>query len=40
MHRPPEYFLVEDKMRELLDWYYENKETMHPVKLAAGSHAS
>jgi Fic family protein len=38
MHRPPEYFLVEDKMRELLDWYDENKETMHPVKLAALFH--
>ncbi|MDB8550934.1 Fic family protein [Turicibacter sanguinis] len=38
MHQPPEYFLVEDKMRELLDWYYKNKETMHPVKLAALFH--
>ncbi|MCU7209644.1 Fic family protein [Turicibacter sp. 1E2] len=38
MHRPPEYFLVEDKMKELLDWYHENKETMHPVKLAALFH--
>ena len=38
MHRPPEYFLVEDKMRELLDWYHENKQTMHPVKLAALFH--
>ena len=40
MHRPPEYFLVEDKMRELLDWDNEFKDTMHPVKLAVGTHAS
>ena len=38
MHRLREYFLVEDKMRELLDGYHENKETMYTVTLVVVLH--
>ena len=38
MHRPPEYFLLEDKMQELLGWYHKNKDVLHPVELAALFH--
>ena len=34
-HRPPEHFLVEENMKELVFWYKENKDKVHPVKLAA-----
>nr|WP_244991536.1 Fic family protein [Clostridium senegalense] len=37
-HRPPESFLVEEKMRELLSWYFENKNILHPIQLAAEFH--
>jgi len=37
-HRPPEHFLVEDQMRELVCWYNENKTKLHPVELAAVFH--
>lgn len=37
-HRPVEYFLVAEKMRELIEWYNENKNTKHPIKLAAEFH--
>lgn len=37
-HRPPEHFLVEDQMRELISWYNENKTKLHPVELAAVFH--
>lgn len=34
-HRPVEHFLVAEKMRELIEWYNENKNTKHPIELAA-----
>ncbi|WP_242874815.1 MULTISPECIES: Fic family protein [Clostridium] len=34
-HRPPEHFLVPQEMEELIKWYDENKNKLHPVKLAA-----
>lgn len=37
-HRPVEHFLVEEKMRELIRWYKDNEDTMHPVQLAAEFH--
>lgn len=37
-HRPPEHFLVEERMRELVRWYKENKDKEHPIKLAAEFH--
>ena len=37
-HRPVEHFLVEEKMRELVQWYDANKNKMHPIELAAEFH--
>lgn len=37
-HRPVEHFLVQERMRELIQWYKDNKDTMHPIKLAAEFH--
>lgn len=37
-HKPVEHFLVEEKMRELIDWYKENKDKIHPIELAAQFH--
>lgn len=37
-HRPPEHFLVEEQMRELICWYNGNKEKLHPIELAAIFH--
>ncbi|WP_097028283.1 Fic family protein [Clostridium peptidivorans] len=37
-HRPPEHFLVPEKMEELIKWYDENKNNLHPIILAAEFH--
>ena len=37
-HRPVEYMLVEEKMNELIHWYREAKDKLHPVELAALFH--
>lgn len=37
-HRPVEHMLVEEKMHELVEWYDEMKDKLHPVKLAAIFH--
>lgn len=37
-HKPVEHFLVQERMMELIDWYRENKDKLHPVKLAAEFH--
>lgn len=37
-HRPVEHFLVKEKMSDLIDWYKENKDKLHPIELAAKFH--
>jgi Fic family protein len=37
-HRPPEHFLVSQEMEQLIKWYNENKNKLHPIKLAAEFH--
>lgn len=37
-HRAPEHFLVQQHMEELIKWYDENKNKIHPVKFAAEFH--
>lgn len=37
-HRPPEHFLVPQEMEDLIKWYNENKNKLHPIKLAAEFH--
>jgi Uncharacterized conserved protein len=37
-YRPPEHFLVSEKMGELIKWYDENKDKLHPIILAAEFH--
>lgn len=37
-HRPPEHFLVNERMKELVEWYNNNKNILHPIKLAAEFH--
>ncbi|KAI3349492.1 Fic family protein [Clostridium botulinum] len=37
-HRPVEHILVAEKMQELIKWYKENKEKLHPIELAAEFH--
>lgn len=37
-HRPPEHFLVPQKMQGLIKWYDENKSKLYPIKLAAEFH--
>lgn len=38
MHRPPEHFLVPQEMEGLIKWYDENKNKLHPIRLAAEFH--
>jgi Fic family protein len=37
-HRPVEYFLIHERMEELINWYSENKDKLHPIHLAAEFH--
>ncbi|MEG1256843.1 Fic family protein [Clostridium sp.] len=37
-HKPVEHFLVQEKMRELVQWYKENNDKLHPIELAAEFH--
>ncbi|GAV22923.1 cell division protein Fic [Carboxydothermus pertinax] len=37
-YRPPEHYLVQEKMEELIKWYQENKNNLHPIILAAKFH--
>lgn len=37
-HRLVEHFLVQERMRELIQWYSENKDKLHPIELAAEFH--
>ncbi|MBU5316518.1 Fic family protein [Clostridium bornimense] len=37
-HRAVEHFYVKEKMNDLVNWYKENKDTMHPIQLAAEFH--
>lgn len=37
-HKPPEHFLLPEKMQELINWYDENKNQLHPIVLAAEFH--
>ena len=37
-HKPPQPFLIPKQMEDLMLWYNENKETLHPVELSAEMH--
>ncbi|WP_411681065.1 Fic family protein [Clostridium thailandense] len=37
-HRPPEHFLVPQEIENLIKWYDENKNKLHPIILAAEFH--
>lgn len=37
-NRSVEHFLVSEKMKELVEWYKDNKEKLHPVELSAEFH--
>lgn len=37
-HRPLEHFLIPQEMEDLIKWYEENKNKLHPVILAAEFH--
>ena len=37
-HKPPQPFLVLKQMEDLMLWYNENKEVLHPVELSAEMH--
>lgn len=37
-HRPPEHFLISERMKELIEWYNNNKNILHTIKLAAEFH--
>ncbi len=37
-HKPPQPFLVPKLMEDLILWYNENKEILHPVELSAEMH--
>ncbi|MFK7834258.1 MAG: Fic family protein [Winogradskyella sp.] len=37
-HKPPQPFLVPKQMEDLILWYNENKEVLHPVELSAQMH--
>lgn len=37
-HMPPQPFLVKDKMAQYFGWYEQNKDTLHPIILAAEMH--
>jgi Uncharacterized conserved protein len=38
IHRPVEHFLVSEKMKDLIEWYKDNKKKLHPIELAAEFH--
>lgn len=37
-HIPPQPLLVKDEVKKMFEWYEENKNTLHPVELAAELH--
>lgn len=37
-HVPPQPYLVPKKMEDILFWYNQNKDTLHPVQLASDMH--
>jgi Fic family protein/DNA-binding XRE family transcriptional regulator len=37
-HMPPQPFLVKDEMTHYFGWYEQNKDTLHPIILAAEMH--
>ena len=37
-HKPPQQYLVPKLMEDIFIWYNENKDTLHPVLLAADMH--
>lgn len=37
-HRPPQPYLVPKQMEDLMLWYNENKDKLHPVELSAEMH--
>ena len=37
-HMPPQPFLVKDEMAHYFGWYEQNKDTLHPIILAAEMH--
>lgn len=37
-HNPPHFLQIDNDMRELFQWYEENREELHPVELAALFH--
>lgn len=37
-HQPPDFFEVPALMQELMEWFKENKDKLHPVELAALFH--
>lgn len=37
-HKPPQPFLVPKQMEDVMLWYNENKEVLHPVELSAEMH--
>ncbi|MBD2862443.1 Fic family protein [Paenibacillus oceani] len=37
-HTPPHYTLVQEQMEQLVQWYEEHKDILHPVNLAAEFH--
>ncbi|WP_274649042.1 Fic family protein [Paenibacillus humicola] len=37
-HTPPHFTVVQEQMENLIDWYLEKKDRLHPVELAARLH--
>ena len=37
-HTPPHFTVLSEKMEQLMKWYDEHKENLHPVELAAEFH--
>ena len=37
-HNPPNFIAVPDKMEQLIQWYQQKKDHLHPVELAAKLH--
>lgn len=37
-HTPPHFTVLSEKMEQLMEWYDENKDNLHPVELAAQFH--
>ncbi|MDU0205832.1 Fic family protein [Paenibacillus sp. MAH-36] len=37
-HTPPNFSVLSEKMEQLIHWYDENKDKLHPVELAAEFH--